>query len=162
MLTVPLQPPDRERVRGQAQVGLGLAAAGREEQQVDLVAVLVPRVGERGQVEQHERELERAPGGDLPAVVLDLGLRLRVAVPFSRSAAIVVCWRCRSIARFAKRNASSASLMALRSRVGHKVDARLDPLRALARGEDRGLGGRLERVAAGQATFAACSSSHAV
>ena len=37
-----LQPPDRERVRGQPEVGLGLAAAGREEQQVDLVTVLMP------------------------------------------------------------------------------------------------------------------------
>ena len=30
----PLEAPDRERERGQPEVGLGLAAAGREEQQV--------------------------------------------------------------------------------------------------------------------------------
>ena len=43
------------------EVGLGLAAAGREEEQVDHLAVVVRRVDDARQVHQEERELERPP-----------------------------------------------------------------------------------------------------
>ena len=60
-----LQPPDRERVRREAQVRLGLAAAGREEQQLCLGqvpgALLRGGVGQQRQLHEDERELERAP-----------------------------------------------------------------------------------------------------
>ncbi len=79
-----LQPADREGVRGEPEVGLRLAAAGREEQQVDRRRrrgrpLRVDRVGQRGQVEQHEGELERPPGG-VPRV-LDGGEGLGVGDP---------------------------------------------------------------------------------
>ena len=62
---------------GEAEVGLGLAAAGREEEQVDRLAVRVARVGEAGQVEQDEGELEGAPARrlDVGAAAAGLGLR---------------------------------------------------------------------------------------
>ena len=60
-----LQPADGERVGDQAEVGLGLAATGREEQQVGeragSAALGVRRVGQRRDAQQHERELERPP-----------------------------------------------------------------------------------------------------
>src|SRR5690606_24543987 len=40
---------------------LGLAAAGREEQEVDDAALTVGRVDDAGQIEEDEGELERAP-----------------------------------------------------------------------------------------------------
>ena len=84
-----LQPPDRERIGSQAQVRLGLAAAGREEQQVNertggmrgvrMNAVRVCRIGQRGQVQQDERELERPPRRHLCPLFFDLCLGLRVS-----------------------------------------------------------------------------------
>jgi len=47
--------------RRQSEVGLGLAAARREEQQVDRLAVGIGGVGEPGKVHQDERELEGLP-----------------------------------------------------------------------------------------------------
>ena len=110
----------------------------------------MPRVGQRGQVEQHERQLERPPGGDLPAVFLDLGLRFRVSCAFLPLGGDrrVLALQEHCPVREAERRESLG--VAMRGRVGHEVDARLDPLRALARGEDRGLGGRLERVRQGR------------
>ena len=55
------QAPQHHRRRGQPQVRLGLAAAGREEQQVHRLSVRVPWIGEAGQVQQQKRELERPP-----------------------------------------------------------------------------------------------------
>ena len=61
-----LPPPDRERVRGKPQVRLGLAATGREEQQLCGGQVSGPLrrrgIGEQRELHQHERELERVPG----------------------------------------------------------------------------------------------------
>jgi hypothetical protein len=50
-----------DREGRQAEVGLRLAAAGGEEEQVHHVAVRVWAIGERAQVHQQERELERPP-----------------------------------------------------------------------------------------------------
>ena len=64
------QAAQRDREGGEAEIGLGLAAAGREEQQVDDLAVRMRRIGQAGEVEQDEGELERPPdrrllrGGD--------------------------------------------------------------------------------------------------
>ena len=74
-------PADREGVGGEPEVGLGLTATGREEQQVDgrgrrRGALGMPDVGQRGQVEQHEGELERAPA----RVLRGLHLRERLGV----------------------------------------------------------------------------------
>ena len=55
------QAPEHHRHRGQPQVRLGFSAAGREEQQVHRLAVHVLRVREAGEIQQQERELERAP-----------------------------------------------------------------------------------------------------
>ena len=55
------QPAQHHRERREPQVRLGLAAAGREEQQVHCLAVSIGRVGQARQVEQDERELERTP-----------------------------------------------------------------------------------------------------
>ena len=51
-----------QREGRQAEVGLGLAAAGREEEQVDNLAVVVVRIDDPGQVHQDEGKLERSPG----------------------------------------------------------------------------------------------------
>ena len=51
----------RDRPGGEAEIGLRLAAAGREEQQVDDLAVGVQPVVQAGEVEQDEGELERSP-----------------------------------------------------------------------------------------------------
>ena len=60
-----LQAADRKREGGQAEVGLGLAAAGGEEQQVGgagvELALRVRGVGQRREVDKHEGELERPP-----------------------------------------------------------------------------------------------------
>ena len=75
------QAPQHHRHRGQPQVGLGLAPAGREEQQIHRLAVRVDRISEAGQVQQQERELERPParpvGSDLVAQPLAQGPRHR-------------------------------------------------------------------------------------
>jgi len=57
------QPPERDREGGQAQIRLGLAAAGREEEQVGHVAVGMRAVRHGGQVEEQEGELEETPAG---------------------------------------------------------------------------------------------------
>ena len=55
-----------ERVRGQAEIGLGLAAAGREEQQLNLGQVAAAarqlRLDQAGNLHEHEGQLERPPG----------------------------------------------------------------------------------------------------
>jgi hypothetical protein len=68
-----LEPPDREGERRQAEVRLGFAATGREEQQVDegvgvRGALRVGRDGERRDVQKHESELERSPRRGLRAL----------------------------------------------------------------------------------------------
>ena len=55
------QPAQHHREGREAEVRLGLAAARREEEQVHGLAVRIARVGEAGQVQQDEGELERAP-----------------------------------------------------------------------------------------------------
>ena len=64
------QPAQHHRKRREPEVGLGLAAAGREEQQVDRRAVRIARVGEAREVQQDEGELERAPARRLDAETL--------------------------------------------------------------------------------------------
>ena len=49
--------------RRKAEIGLGLAAAGREEQQVRNLAICMLAIGKSGDIEQDERELERPPFG---------------------------------------------------------------------------------------------------
>ena len=68
----------RDRPGGEAEIGLGLAAAGREEQQIDDLAVVVQRVLQARQVEQDEGELERPP--------FRLALRGRIAAVQDRLA----------------------------------------------------------------------------
>jgi hypothetical protein len=55
------QAPDQQREGREAEVRLGLAAAGGEEDQVHHVAIAVRGVDLGGDVHQQERELERAP-----------------------------------------------------------------------------------------------------
>ena len=55
------QAPKHYRYCGQAQVGFCLAAARREEEQVDDLAVRFLRIGEAGYVQQDECELEGVP-----------------------------------------------------------------------------------------------------
>jgi hypothetical protein len=47
---------------GEAQKGLGLAAAGREEEQIDQLAISVRLLGDAVEIKQDVGELERAPG----------------------------------------------------------------------------------------------------
>ncbi len=60
-----LEATQGERERGQAQVSLGLAATGREEQKVGSAGIELPlgvrRIGERRKVHEDEGELERPP-----------------------------------------------------------------------------------------------------
>ena len=61
-----LKTPQRQRVGGQPQVSLGLAAASRKPKQVGYsarisAALRVVELGDARQVEQHEGELERPP-----------------------------------------------------------------------------------------------------
>ncbi len=80
-----LSAPDRERVRGQTQVCLGLATAGREEQQLRLGqiagALLGGRVGQQRELHQDERELEGVPGVSARSLVQDGGVGLVEAFP---------------------------------------------------------------------------------
>ncbi|HEY3258645.1 MAG TPA: hypothetical protein VGJ95_00005, partial [Pseudonocardiaceae bacterium] len=75
-----LQPAHRQGEGGEAEVGLGLAAAGGEPQQVGdgplrvVGALGVAGVGQRRQVEQDERELKRPP----PVVVRPVQLACHV------------------------------------------------------------------------------------
>lgn len=60
-------PADGEGVRGQPEVRLSLTATGGEPQQIchrlgPRGALRMCRIAQRGQVQQQERELERAPG----------------------------------------------------------------------------------------------------
>jgi hypothetical protein len=55
------QPSQHDRERREPEVRLGLATARRKEQQVDRGAIGVARIREARQVQQQERELERAP-----------------------------------------------------------------------------------------------------
>ena len=59
-----------DREGREAEIGLGLAAAGREEQQVGDLAIGMLAIGKSGEVEQDERELERPPFA-VPAARLD-------------------------------------------------------------------------------------------
>ncbi len=75
------QAAQHHRHRGEPQIRLGLPSAGREEQQVHRLTVAVLWIGEAGQVQQQERELERSPprpvGSDLVAEPLAQGARHR-------------------------------------------------------------------------------------
>ena len=55
------QPAQHQGVGRQTQVGLGLAAAGGKEQQVDGVAIAIGGLGHPHEVHQQEGELERTP-----------------------------------------------------------------------------------------------------
>ncbi len=62
----PLQPAEPQGERGQPQVSLSLAAAGGEEQQLRLtldvaVSIRMGGIGQPGQAQQDERQLERSP-----------------------------------------------------------------------------------------------------
>ena len=76
---------------GEAQIGLGLAAAGREEQEIDQLAIGVRLLGEAVEIEQDEGELERPP---------DRGSGRRIEHRAARSA--------EAMARLAIRKASRA------------------------------------------------------
>jgi hypothetical protein len=66
---LPAQAPQEQRVRDEAEVRLGLAAAGGEVDEVGELAVRVRRVRERREVHQHEGELEGSPRGQLAVLV---------------------------------------------------------------------------------------------
>ena len=51
----------RDHERREAEIGLGLAAAGREEQEIGGLAVDMRAIDQAGQIEQHEGKLERPP-----------------------------------------------------------------------------------------------------
>ena len=51
----------RDHQRREAEIGLGLAAAGREEQEVGCLAVSMRAIDQPGHIEQHKGELERPP-----------------------------------------------------------------------------------------------------
>jgi hypothetical protein len=55
------QAPEHHRKGRQPEVGPGLAAARREEEQVDGAPVWIGRIGHAREVEQNEGELERPP-----------------------------------------------------------------------------------------------------
>jgi hypothetical protein len=83
-----LEASQRHRVDGKAQVGLGLAATGREPQQVDQPVDAAPRVGRVAhtwQVEQEERQLERPPAPVTDLVDL-LQRRLEIQVGLTPAA----------------------------------------------------------------------------
>ena len=75
----PGQPPVGDDEGGEAEIGLGLAAARREEQQVGDLAVRVGSVGQAGEVEQDEGELERSPFRR--RLCVRIAARARIAVP---------------------------------------------------------------------------------
>ena len=62
-----VEPAPGDGEGGEAEIGLGLAAAGREEQQIDDRPVGMSRVGEAVEIEQDEGELEQAPRRRCPA-----------------------------------------------------------------------------------------------
>ena len=57
------QPAQHQGVGRQPQVGLGLAAAGGKEQQIDGVTIGIGGLDHRDEVHQHKGELERTPLG---------------------------------------------------------------------------------------------------
>ena len=72
-----LESADREGERREPEVGLGLAATGREEEQLDpggiAAAVRVAGIDEGRQLHQDEGQLERPPGGGRVALGFDVG-----------------------------------------------------------------------------------------
>ena len=92
------------------EIGLGLAAAGREEQQVSNLAIGVRSIDQAGEVEQDEGELERPP-----LRLIDEPAGSPVAPALRRRAAMAT-------ARFMKRNAVRALAFG-----GEKFDAGGDP-----------------------------------
>src|SRR5262249_26920998 len=52
---------EHHRERGQAEVRLGLTTTGREEEEVDDLAISRQRIGQSGEIEEDEGELERPP-----------------------------------------------------------------------------------------------------
>ena len=62
--------PQHHGERGKTEIRLRLAAARREEQEIDDPAIRVVRIGETGQIQQDERELEGTPFGVLYALAL--------------------------------------------------------------------------------------------
>ena len=112
----------RDRPGGEAEIGFRLAAAGREEQQIDDLAIVVRRVLQAGEVEQDEGELERPPA------------RRCVAPPDRRRG------RPRAVARRAR----TASFIARKARRAYgslrkKRDAGGDAVARLPRGVDQAL-----------------------
>src|SRR5262249_38118694 len=59
------QPSKHQGESSKAEVGVGLAAAGREEKQVHHLAVLVGRLDDAFEVHEDEGELERPPCGSI-------------------------------------------------------------------------------------------------
>jgi hypothetical protein len=60
---LPADPAQGEGEGDDAEVGLGLAAAGREEDQLDVSRLGSRGIGDPGEVLQEEGELEEVPGG---------------------------------------------------------------------------------------------------
>jgi hypothetical protein len=78
-----LEAPQGEGVGGESEICLGLAATGREEQQIDEgftagTTVRVSGLGERVDVQQDEGELERTPAGRRLALAVYLVVGLLV------------------------------------------------------------------------------------
>ena len=71
------KPPQEDFEGGNAQICLGLASPRREPDQVDGIPVLVVRVGDGGQRQEQERQLERVPPVGLEAQVVNRRDRLR-------------------------------------------------------------------------------------
>ena len=59
--------PMCNRPGGEAEIGLGLAAAGRKKKQIDSLAIGVQRIVEAREIQKDEGELERPPLGSLLA-----------------------------------------------------------------------------------------------
>ena len=102
----------------------------------------VARVRERGQVQQHERELERPPGPVLGNIgVCHGGVQLERSRPAAAPLPARVCTRCCHIAWLANRNASATS-----GSLSAAIPARIRARRSRA------------PHAGGHAAFAACGS----
>ena len=103
------QPAQHHRECREAEIRLGLAAARREEEQVDGLAVRIARVGEAGEVQQDERELEGAPA--------------------RRFDARAACCSARATARFATRKASRASASSASTSMPRSIRSAATPAR---------------------------------
>ena len=57
------EPPKDHGERGEAEVCLGLSAAGREEEEVHELALGIGRVRDAGEVQEDEGELKGPPAG---------------------------------------------------------------------------------------------------